>query len=233
VTDFLRWVDADLWEIKPSLLISVSVFANIRDSYGYRLADWPAWNKEGIVDACMPMDFSPDNRNIFNPRADEAAMNQGIRHVYVGQGAYMNTKENTLAQLEYVRQKGFPGTVLYDYRHPNQGEANQEAVLAYLKERFQPQWVETPVLPWKKSKGIVKGTVTMAGTNAPVYNAVVTLATEPPSAQQTEPHGKYAFFNLSPGKYAVRAKVSEAGSATVNVDVKAGQVHTVNLTLPR
>jgi len=233
VTDFLRWVDADLLEIKPNLVVSVAVFANIRDSYGYRLANWPSWTREGIVDACMPMDFSPDSRNIFFPRADEALTNQGLRHVYVGQAAYMNTKESTLAQLEYIRQKGFPGTALYDYRQPDPGALNQGAVFAFLKERFQPDWVDTPVLPWKTTKGILKGTVSQAGTISPVYNAVVTLSSEPASTQQTEPHGKYAFFDLSPGKYAVRAKVSETGSATASVDVKAGQVLTVNLSLPR
>jgi uncharacterized lipoprotein YddW (UPF0748 family) len=233
VTDFLRCVNADLLEIKPNVVISVSVFANIRDSHGYRLADWPAWNKEGIVDVCMPMDFSPDNRNIFFPRADEALKNRGIRHVYVGQGAYMNTKENTLTQLEYIRQKGFPGTVLYDYRHPNQGELNQNAVFALLKERFQPEWAETPVRPWKKSKGIIKGTVTGAGTNAPVYNAVVTLGTQPARTQKTEPHGKYAFFDVSSGKYSVRAEARDAASAMATVEVKPGQIVSLNLLLGR
>lgn len=233
VTDFLRWVDADLWEIKPNLVISAAVFANITDSYGFRLADWPAWNKEGIVDVCMPMDFSPDNRNIFNPRADEAAKNQGIRHVYVGQAAYMNTKENTLAQLEYARQKGFPGTVLYSYRSPNQGEPNQAAVFAFLKERFQPEWVETPVLPWKKSKGIIKGTVTRGDTRQAIYNAVVTLGAEATRTQQTEPHGKYAFFDVNPGKFTLRAEARDGGSATESVEIKPGQVVNLNLPLQR
>ena len=232
VTDFLRWATADLWEIKPSLVISASAFSNIKDSYGYRLADWPAWNKEGIVDVCMPMDFSPDNRAVFFPRADEALKNQGTRHVYIGQGAYMNTQENTLTQLEYIRQKGFPGTVFYDYRHPNQGKLDQDGVFAFLKERFQPEWVQPPAMPWKKTKGIIKGTVIRAGTGTPVYNAVITLSTDPTRVQKTEPHGKFAFFDVSPGTYNVRAMFHGADSAEQTVGFEPGQVVNLTFALP-
>jgi uncharacterized lipoprotein YddW (UPF0748 family) len=233
VTDFLRWVDADLWEIKPNLVISASVFGNITDSYGYRFADWPAWSKEGIVDVCIPMEFSPDNKNIFFPRVDDALKSQGFRHVYVGQAAYLSTKENTLTQLEYIRRKGFPGTVLYDYRQPNQGQLNQDAVFAFLKERFQPESAETPALPWKRTKGILKGTVTRTETHTPVYNAVITLDTQPARTQKTEPHGGYAFFDISPGKYSVRAEIRDAGLTTETVEVKPGQVVSLNLSLGR
>jgi uncharacterized lipoprotein YddW (UPF0748 family) len=232
VTDFLRWVNADLWEIKPNLVISASVFASIKDSYGYRLADWPAWNEEGILDICIPMNFSPDNKSIFFPRADELLKNQGIRHICVGQGAYLNTKENTLIQLAYVRGKGFPGTVFYDYRHPNKGELNQDAVFSFLKERFQGAWTEPPSLPWKKSKGIIKGTVTSAGTKDPIYNAFVTLGPEPARTQKTEPHGQYAFFDVNPGQYTVRAIIRDAKPTEQVVWIKPGRVASVTLSLP-
>lgn len=233
VTDFLRWVNADLLEIKRHLVISVAVFANVRDSYGYRLADWPAWNKEGIVDVCMPMDFSPDNRNIFMPRADEALKNQGIRQVYIGQAAYLNTKENTLTQLEYIRRKGFSGTVFYDYRHPNAGEADQAAVFTFLKERFQPEWSGTPALGWKESRAIIKGKVTQEGSTTPVYNALVTLGPDPARTQKTEPHGAFAFFNVGPGTYTLRAQAPALGSAGKSVGAKPGQVLAADLVLAR
>jgi len=231
VTDFLRWVNADLWQIKPGLVISAAVFANLHDSYSYRFSDWPEWNKQGIIDVCIPMDFSPDNQHIFFPRADEALRKQGNRYIYLGQAAYMNSKENTLAQLQYARQKGFPGTVLYDYRHPNPGKPNPEAVFTCLRDQFQPQWTATPTLPWKTNRGTLKGTVTRKETRAPVYNAVVTLSPAPAQCQNTEPHGAFAFFELTPGNYTLRAKAEGVGSASATVEVKARQTAKADLSL--
>jgi uncharacterized lipoprotein YddW (UPF0748 family) len=118
VSDFVRASSAELLELKPKLVVSASVFSNYKDSRDYRFADWVEWNKEGTIDITMPMDFSPDNEFVFKPRADFAFTNQWNRTVYVGQGAYMNTKENTLAQLNYCKTKGFNGTVFYSYRNP-------------------------------------------------------------------------------------------------------------------
>jgi uncharacterized lipoprotein YddW (UPF0748 family) len=232
VTDFLRRVDADLWEIKPNLLISISVFANLHDSYGYRFADWAEWNKEGIIDACIPMDFSPDNANIFFPRVDAALKHQGTRHVYIGQGAYLNTKENTLTQLSYAREKGLPGVVFYDYRHASKAETDQADTLGFVKEHFQPLWTDTPILPWKKTLGIIKGTVAKA-TGAPVYNATVSINTRPPRVQKTEPQGAYAFFDLTPGSYNLRVEAGELGTATGQVEAKPGRAVNLPLTMQR
>lgn len=229
VTDFLRWVNADLLEIKPGLVISVAVFANTRDSYGYRFADWPAWNREGILDVCVPMDFSSNNQGVFNPRVDEALINRGIRQVYIGQAAYMNTPENTLAQLNYIRDKGFTGTLLYSYRCPSSGKVEQEQVFSFLKERFQPAETHPPPLPWKRDLAIIKGTVRRAGT--PVYNAVVTLGTDPPRTQKTEPHGKYAFFSVRPGRYKLGIEGATGVGATRTVEAHGGQVLNEELTL--
>ncbi|MDB6025337.1 MAG: hypothetical protein JWM68_1560 [Verrucomicrobiales bacterium] len=120
VTDFVRWSTAELLSSKSNLVISASVFANYQDARDYRFQDWVEWDRQGIMDACVPMNFAPNQRFLFNPRADFALTNQGANAVWMGQGAYMNAKENTVKQLEYCRFKGFPGTVLYSYRNPSE-----------------------------------------------------------------------------------------------------------------
>jgi uncharacterized lipoprotein YddW (UPF0748 family) len=231
VTDLLRWVNADLWELKPNLVISASVFANIHDSYGYRFADWPAWCKEGIIDAVMPMDFSADNRGIFFPRADAALTNLASRHIYLGQAAYLNTRENTLEQLNYAREKGFPGIVLYDYRHPNSGAQDPAGVFSFLHERFQPVWTATPPLRWKQSRGIIKGIATRRSTGKPIYNAVITINTDRVLTQRTEPHGAFAFSDLKPGRYLLRTQAGETNTASATVELTAGHVLHLALNL--
>src|SRR5437773_9351490 len=100
----------------------------------------------------------------------------------------MNTTENTLAQLQHVRGKGFEGTVFYSYRHPSKDKSDQENTFAAIRQNFQPEWTATPPLAWKKTKAIIKGTVTTGKgafhnvkeqTPVPVYNALVTLNTDP------------------------------------------------------
>jgi uncharacterized lipoprotein YddW (UPF0748 family) len=230
VTDFLRWVHADLLELKPGLVTSIAVLSERMDAYGHRFQDWGAWNREGLIDVCMPMVFTTNNQHVFFPRVAAAATNMGIRHVYPGQGAYMNGLENTLAQLTHIRSnrsKAFPGTVVYSYRVSNNEALQQQTVFARIKEALQPEWTPTPPLPWKKSKGIIKGTVNAAGK--PIYNAVVTIGTN--RALKTEPHGAYAFFNLAPGTYNITATTDHCLSVTKSVSVGNGQVLALNFDL--
>ncbi|MBA4147156.1 MAG: family 10 glycosylhydrolase [Verrucomicrobia bacterium] len=232
ITDFLRWSSADLLAIKPNLVISTSVFASRSDAFTHRLQDWAAWNNEGILDICMPMNYTADN-STFNSRVTDAFNNQGVRRVYMGQGAYLNTKENTVVQMNYVRNKPLLGGQLYSYRIPNSGTVTQTTTLNYIKNNFQPTWQNTPTLPWKTNptKGVVKGTVTRQDTGAAVYNATITINTSPSRTQKTTVHGKYALFELPTGSYTVTASATGLNNATGNILVEAGTIKTVNLVM--
>ncbi len=230
VTDFLRWVNADLLEIKPNLVISASVFASRSDAFNARFQDWAAWNNEGLMDICFPMNYTADN-SIFNTRTDDAFANQGVRRVYMGPGAYLNTKENTVIQLNYARNKPLLGTSFYSYRTPNSGTVAQTTTFSYVEANYQRTWENVPPLPWKTSptKGLVKGTVTRPDTGAAVYNATISINTSPVRTQKTEAHGKYALFETTPGTYTVTATASGLGTATGNVTVTAGGIVTLDL----
>jgi uncharacterized lipoprotein YddW (UPF0748 family) len=233
VTDFLRWVNADLLAIKPSLVISIAVFADYKDAYGYRFSDWACWNREGIVDICMPMNFSPAARNLFIPRVKYSLENRGKREIYMGLGGFMNQKDASLGQLTYAREAGFAGTVFYSYRSPNEGERNPDGVFALIKRDFQPQWTDTPVLPWKKNRAVLKGTVLRKDSGTPVYNAVVSLDCESSSKQilKTEPHGKFAFFDVPAGSHTVSVLASGLGGQSRNLNIDSGQIETVDFSL--
>ncbi|MBA4149187.1 MAG: fibronectin type III domain-containing protein [Verrucomicrobia bacterium] len=230
VTDFLRWANADLLAIKPNLVISASVFASRSDALNARFQDWAAWNNEGLYDLCFPMNYTADN-NVFNTRTDDAYLNQGVRRVYMGPGAYLNTKENTVVQLNYSRNKPLLGTSFFSYRTPNSGTVDQTGTFTYVKNNYQPTWQNVPSLPWKASptKGILKGTVTRQDTGAIVYNATLSVNTSPVRTQKSEAHGKYAFFETTPGTYTVTASASGFPNATGIATVTAGGVVTLNL----
>ncbi len=233
VTDFLRWVNSDLLAIRSNLVISAAVFGSRTDAFNARFQDWAAWNNEGLLDICMPMGYTSDN-GIFQARVDDAFNHQGVRRVYQGQGAYLNTKENTLWQLNYIRNKPLSGSVLYSYRVPNSGTVDRAGTLTYLRNNFQPTWVDVPAIPWKATptKGIVRGTVTRQIGGAPVYNATLTINTAPGRTQRSEPHGKFAFFETAPGTYTVTATAVDLGVVTTNITVTAGMNMAVSLVLP-
>ena len=233
VTDFLRWTDADLLEIKPSLQISAAVFSSRSDATSFRFQDWATWTSEGIIDILMPMDYSADNSVVFNPRVDDAFTHQGVRTAYIGLGNYLNTKENTVVQLNYVRSKPLNGAVSFSYRTPNSGTVNQAATFQYIKDNFQPTWEPTPALPWlaNPTKAIIKGTVRRSDNSDAIYNATVSLKGTASRTQKTEPHGKYALFEVTPGTYSVSAGSSGFNSSTNSVTVAAGGIYTVDLSI--
>lgn len=229
VSDFLRWANADLLEIRPDLAISAAVFSNRNDAFENRYQDWSVWNTTGIIDLCMPMTYTTNN-STFTARADDANAHQGIRRVYVGPGAYLNTKENTVTQLNYVRDSGFLGSVLYSYRVPNSGTVTRTETLNYIRENFQPTWKDTPALPWKTTTGIVKGRVIDSETGEVVYNARVTLDAGSGSAQWSCVQGGYAFYNVAGGEYTVSASANGL-VATETVTVTPGEVTAIDLLL--
>ncbi len=234
VTDFLRWVNADMLAIRSNLVVSCAVFGSRSDAYNARYQDWAGWNSEGIIDICMPMGYTSDNSGVFVPRVDDAYTHQGVRRVYNGQGAYLNTAANTVWQLDYIRSKPLLGSVLYSYRTPNSGTVDIPGTLAYIRDNHQPTWVDVPAIPWKATptKGIVRGTVTRQAGGTAVYNASISINTTPARNQKTEPHGKFAFFETTPGSYTITATATDLGVATTNVTITAGTNFAVNLVLP-
>lgn len=233
MSDFLRWANGNLLEIRPNLVISTAVFASRTDAYSYRFQDWAAWNEDGIIDLCIPMNYTSTN-STFNSRVDDAYNHQGVRVAYIGQGAYLNSKENTVTQLNYVRNKPMWGTLLYSYRTPNSGTVDQAGTFAYIRDNYQPTWVETPALPWKANPetGIVKGTITDAVTGEVIYNATVSIDAGLGFSQRSCVRGSYGFFDADDGTWTVTATAAGYGEASASVTVIPGQVVTVNLQLP-
>jgi uncharacterized lipoprotein YddW (UPF0748 family) len=230
VTDFLRWCNADLLAIKPKLILSCSVFGSRSDAFNARFQDWAAWNREGIIDLCMPMGYTPEMA-LFQARVTDAYENQGIRRVYQGQGSYLCTKEQTLDQLLYIRNKGLQGYVFYSYRVPQKGGGNRTETFELLQQNLQPRWIGTPTIPWKSNpaNGLLKGIVTRVDTGAEVYNAVITLQNS--RKQRSEAHGGYAFFELEPGDYVISGTAAGLGTGTAKATVTPGGVAMANVVL--
>ncbi len=232
VGDFLRWVNADLLEIRPDLAISAAVFGSRSQAFSNVLQDWSAWNAQGIIDLAMPMIYRSDN-STFISRVNDGLSHQGARRVYVGQGALRNPPDNTVVQLGYARDRGALGTVLYSYRHPRSGDVDatiRAQTLAYIRDNYQPTWTETPPLPWKETAGIAKGRVIDGETGEIVYNAYVSIDAGAGFAQRSCVQGGYAFFNVAGGTWTVAASF-DGRIARETVTATPGEVAHVDLVL--
>lgn len=126
------------------------------------------------------------------------------------------------------------GTVFYSYRVPNSGTVNRAGTLTYVRDNYQPTWVNTPALPWRSNPdtGIVKGLVTRQDTGDIVYNATVSIDAGFGFSQKSCVQGSYAFYDADDGSWTVTASAAGLGQATASVTVVPGQVVTVNLALP-
>jgi hypothetical protein len=89
--------------------------------------------------------------------------------------------------------------------------------------------VNTPAIPWKvaPTKGIAKGTITRQQDGSPIYNATVVISTSPNRTMKSEGHGKYAFYETTPGTYTLTASAPGLGNLVSNVTVAAGGIVTV------
>lgn len=232
ITDFLGWVNADVWQVNPKLQISAAVFANHKDAVTNRLQDWGAWLQEGLLDFCVPMNYSADTAKGFSPKVLEARNHAGIRRIYMGQGGYMNTPAATVAQLQDARSQKFQGTVLFSYGKPSSG-ASPPAALAFIKQKFQPTWKNPPELPWRTrpAKGIIKGQILRQSDHSPVAGANVAIHTPAGRALKAESHGAYAFFEVPPGKYILSATAPGMSGSSGSVEVRAGVVTALDLSL--
>ncbi len=106
---------------------AVGGFANT-EAYSRVFQDWDGWMRQGILDLNMPMVYKPlpsvENATQFTDWADFTRTHQYARQGAIGIGIYLNTFENSIAQLEESRQTAATGEravgqILYSYATTN------------------------------------------------------------------------------------------------------------------
>jgi len=232
ITDWLRATYADILAVKPNMRVEAAVFSDQTDAYSNRFQDWGGWMNEKLLDSLVPMNYGTNNTT-FNSRADNANAKKGERFCYMGQGAYLNTKENTATQLLYARSIGCNGLITYSYRATNSAGDSNSVFYTYIKDNVFTSAMTVPQMSWKTTPtgGYLRGRVTDASTGMPIYNATVTIS-ELGLAKKTDGEGKYAFIYITPGTYTVTASATGYDPLQyTGVVVTAGQVTTRNFAM--
>jgi uncharacterized lipoprotein YddW (UPF0748 family) len=224
--------------------------------------DWAGWLKEGLLDLAVPMNYAREHdplvRGWFNGWiAFEKHVASG-RHLAVGVGAYLNTPENTLAQVERVRQpdgrRRAAGMSFFSYFStraavavPGGAGAAADATAAVRPEdpwRFLAEGAggrpavftraaAVPAMEWIEhpKTGWIAGEVS-AAAGSPVDGVTVSVRRRGLFSRTrevtTDGNGWFGAAGLKPGRYRVWLKA--AGSrAAFEIDVSAGGVARARL----
>ncbi len=107
---------------------------NFSNSSAYTRAfqDWSSWCSSGLIDAVVPMCYlkEGDKRYAawFREWVSAFTTHASGKPVYVGVAAYLNTPQQTIAQMKVVSQAGHGGFVLFSFNQSPQRDALVEAL---------------------------------------------------------------------------------------------------------
>ena len=212
-------------------------------AYSAVFQDWRAWLEEGILDIAIPMNYFPDSTMASNfDRWIEFEKNHRYgRHVVIGMGNYLDSLDESLAQIRRARTRSpsgarADGVSIYVYNQTNKDQwpfsqfieaMTLNPVTSPAIPVFAPHAL-MPSMPWKSepTTGHLMGFVTQAG--GPADGATVTLGGPARRMATSDGSGFYGFVDLAPGVYRI-----SVGSAVTTTTIRAGIVSTATLVLAR
>jgi uncharacterized lipoprotein YddW (UPF0748 family) len=194
-------------------------------------SDWPTMLKNGWLDAAIPMNYkahtNSTNAKLYTDYCDRAfSCWRYSRHIYMGLGAYLNTKSNTLVQLKYAYYtNGYNGAVTYSYYVPYASAYDTDSGNWWtnVATNLYTTTATVPMMPWRDTntatEGIMWGQVKDANTGLYVDDATVTVTGGP--TVKTDGNGYYV---------ATLIPASAAGTVHSTVASKAGAISATNST---
>lgn len=116
VTETVRMVHDAVKAIRPDIVISAAVFADINQAVSDKAQDWPTWLKEGLIDVAVPMAYNT-NSPLVESQIRMAVARKGQGQIWAGLGAYkmLGDLPRLVDQTERVRRAGVTGIVYFDY----------------------------------------------------------------------------------------------------------------------
>jgi len=229
VTNHVKRLYLEAKALKPNLKFGSAAWNTASGGKTEYFQDWNLWMQQHYLDYASPMNYTSTN-STFNSRCDDSFNRQYGHHIYMGQGAYLNTPDNTVVQIQYVQGKPFPGVIMYSYTEPT--TTNDQAALkaALLGGPFASP-TTVPDMPWISSPtlGMLKGLVKDTFGN-PIYPATVTVV-GPGKTTKNSGTGFYGLVDLSPATYTVTASATGYNTGSQQVTISAGAVATLNFAL--
>lgn len=180
MTALVRRIYLEAIAVRPNVKVSAATITFWRgpavqggfhntEAYSRVFQDWNGWMRQGFLDLNMPMVYKPvpsaENAAQFSDWTSFARTHQYARQAAIGIGTYLNTFENSFAQLAEARQASASGQraagqVLYSYaatnstlKTPFRPHAEFFRALsengAYAADAPYATPAAVPVMPWK------------------------------------------------------------------------------------
>ena len=100
---------------RPGLVVSAAVTPDEAQAVSQRFQAWPRWLSEGLLDAVVPMAYTPDSR-LFTAQVVQARALAGSGNLlWAGIGAYRLDLPGIVEKIQLARESGATGVVLFSH----------------------------------------------------------------------------------------------------------------------
>jgi uncharacterized lipoprotein YddW (UPF0748 family) len=226
VTELARRLYIRAKAIKPTVQISAATITwgglgndgNFAASAAYErvFQDWPGWLEEGILDFAVPMNYFeegvPRSRAWYDGWQRFNRERAGRRAIVTGVGAWLNTPEENIGQVQRAlapdeQGRTLPGVAFFSYANPRSrvNDDSRRAFMDQLRATVFAQPARAPAWPWvfAPSNGMLQGIASVGGQVA--GGARVTLIRDGVWLKDIAAAGDgwFGAVELPPGAYTV------------------------------
>jgi uncharacterized lipoprotein YddW (UPF0748 family) len=100
---------------RPGIVVSAAVTPDEAQAVAQRFQAWPRWLSERLLDAVVPMAYTPDNR-IFSAQVQQArTLVLAGQCLWAGIGAYRLDLPGIVEKIQLARESGATGVVLFSH----------------------------------------------------------------------------------------------------------------------
>jgi uncharacterized lipoprotein YddW (UPF0748 family) len=130
--------------------------------------NWEMWMRKGLLDGGCPMlyyrEYNTSQYHWFRNWVDACLNWRHDRHMYLGQANYLNTMDDSIAQMLYEYGQGADGTVNYSYA--STVDSNKDGVTEndwswydYVGANLFTSPAPLPPMPWRNPATATEGTL--------------------------------------------------------------------------
>jgi uncharacterized lipoprotein YddW (UPF0748 family) len=114
ITDLVRDLRRDLDRMGRKLKLTAAVIADQGAAQNRYMQEWPRWLEEGLLDAAIPMAYSPSTPIVERQIADAMALPHS-RQIWAGIGIYNQGARDAAEKIRRARKLGVDGIALFSY----------------------------------------------------------------------------------------------------------------------